>query len=663
MSRTELEAVESGDVWFDRELFSGRPDFSVLDQLVLRDLTDEEQAFLRGPVERVCQMADEWTITTGNKDLPKEVWEYLKKEKFFGILVPKLYEGLGFSHNAFSIIVKKIMTRAFAAGSTMLIPNSLGAVGLIVEHGTPEQQAHYLPRLASGEEVPSFVMTGPFAGCDLERMPDTGQVEYGDYNGEKVLGIRLSWEKRYITLAPVATVLELAFQTMRDGENVGITCALVPTSHPGVVIGRRHWPARQNFMNGPTSGKDVFIPMSMVLGGEKMLGQGWRMTMEQLHAARAFSIPSLGTAAAQFVARNVGAYARLREQFKRPIGTFEGVQTKLASIAADAFMLECARKVSMAALDSGTVPAVISAILKYQSTERARTAVLDGMDILGGRGVFEGPRNFLFNIYQMIPIIITVEGANILTRSFITFGHGLMRCHRYLLDEFMGLSSNDHKRFGRAFIAHVRHVVVSLIRVLLLNVAALFWGRMAYRSHIRLTSARFALLTEVLLAVYGGTIKRRERISGAMADILSEMYLMSCVLRSADPGDPDVQTLVQWIHMRGRVVIQQRFTDVLQNLPSALLSVAVRLILFPFGRCAQQPNSEMDKRVARLIMNAGPIRDLITDGIYVSTDPGDKTGCLEAGLQYILRNEPLPTELLRRIIDVDDFDKQELAEL
>lgn len=656
MSDTEQDVIQTGEVWFDRELFSGNPDFSVLESLPVNSLTDEEQAFLDGPVEELCVTVDEWEITVGTKDLPASVWKFLKEKKFFGILIAKEHGGLGFSHNAFSSIIKKLISRVPTVASTVLIPNSLGPAGLLTSYGTPEQREFYLPRLATGEEVPAFAMTSPFAGCDLANIPDIGHVEYGEFEGKKTLGIRVTWEKRYITLAPVATVLGLAFRTIRDGEEIGMTCALIPTNHPGVVIGRRHWPARQNFMNGPTSGTDVFIPMSMVIGGESMVGKGWKMFVQQLYIGRALSIPSLATGAVQYVARNVGAYARLREQFKHPIGNFEGIQMKLASIAAEAHVLECARRITMAVMDSGPVPAVISALMKYQTTERARQVVNDGMDILGGRGVFEGPRNILFPIYQMIPIIITVEGANILTRCFITFGHGLMRCHQFLLKEYDAIRTGDYKKFDHTLVKHSIHICVTGWRAFTRALIAPKVKTQSYKTIIKLMSARYAWLVEMAIISYGGTLKKQERLSGNFADILSEMFFMSAILRFYDHTQEDSIALTRWIFLRSTHRIEQYSEDIITHLGNPLLTWVSRFIIFPRGKRYPLPSIHDDKKVSKPLMSINPTRDTLTQGIYINKNPDDRTGCLESGLEIVTNGGRVELNHLRKILDVDDFD-------
>ena len=663
MSDTEEEVIQTGEVWFDRELFSGNPDFSVLDTLPINPLTNEEREFLDGPVEELCVRVNEWEITTGTKDMPTWVWDFLREKKFFGILIKKEHGGLGFSHNAFSSIIKKLLSRVPTVASTVLIPNSLGPAGLLTSYGTPEQRDFYLPRLATGKEIPAFAMTSPFAGCDVANIPDIGHVEYGEFEGRKVLGIRVTWEKRYITLAPIATVLGLAFRTFKDGEEIGMTCALIPTTHPGVVIGRRHWPARQNFMNGPTSGTNVFIPMSMIIGGEAMVGKGWKMFVQQLYIGRALSIPSLATGAVQYVARNVGAYARLREQFKHPIGNFEGVQMKLAAIAAEAHILECARRVTMAVMDTGPVPAVISALMKYQTTERARVVVNDGMDILGGRGVFEGPRNILFPIYQMIPIIITVEGANILTRCFITFGHGLMRCHKFLLDEYDAIKKSDFKRFDRILFNHIAYVIVVGMRSGVRAVLAPKVNHHSYKKLISLMSARYAWLVEMALLSYGGTLKKRERISGNFADILSEMFFMSAVIRFFDKNKEEHIALTNWIFMRSTHRIEHAMEDIINHLKNPLIRWVARCVLFPRGKKYTLPTITEDKLVSKFLMSSNEMRTLLTNGIYVSKDPDDVTGCLEAGLVSVTNGVALEKAHLRRVLDVDDFDTTLLQSL
>ena len=467
MSETEQEALEAGDVWWEADLFTGNPDWQQLLNTPKPELTAEEQAFMDGPVEELCNMLDEWKITWEDGDLPPEVWDFIRQNRFFGMIVPKKYGGLEFSAFAHSEVVRKISSRSATAAVTVMVPNSLGPGELLMQFGTDEQREYWLPRLARGEEVPCFGLTSPEAGSDAASMVDSGVLCRGTWKGEEVLGIRLNWHKRYITLSPVATVLGLAFKLhdpdhlLGDEENLGITVALVPTDLPGVTTGRRHLPSFQMFQNGPTEGKDVFIPLENVIGGEAQVGKGWKMLMAALAAGRGISLPSLSAAAAAFSARTTGAYARIREQFGIPIGKFEGVQERMGAIAATAYQLDAARRLTCAGLDSGRKLAVISAIMKSHATDRMRQAVNDAMDVHAGKAVIDGPNNYLGNLYRAVPVGITVEGANILTRNLIIFGQGAIRAHPYLLKEMEALEEEDRDaaiaKFDKVFWAHVGH--------------------------------------------------------------------------------------------------------------------------------------------------------------------------------------------------------------
>jgi acyl-CoA dehydrogenase len=445
MSDTEREALEAGDVWWDADLFTGNPDWSKLLATAPATLTAEEQAFLKGPVDKLCAMLDEWKINWEWRDLPPEAWDFIKREKFFGMIIPKEYGGLGFSPYAHSEVVRKISSRSLTAAVTVMVPNSLGPGELLMRFGTKDQQQHWLPRLADGHEIPCFGLTSPEAGSDAASMVDSGIICKGHFEGREVLGLRLNWHKRYITLGPVATLLGLAFKAydpdhlVGSTEELGITVALIPTHLPGVEIGHRHLPAMQVFQNGPNRGRDVFIPMDYIIGGQERLGQGWKMLMTALAAGRGISLPSLSAAGAAYAARTTGAYARIREQFNVPIGKFEGIEEPLARIAGTAYLLDAARRLTCAALNQGHHPAVISGIMKLQATERMRIAIDDAMDIHGGKAVIDGPQNYLGNLYRSVPVGITVEGANILTRNLIVFGQGAIRAHPYLLEEMNAL--------------------------------------------------------------------------------------------------------------------------------------------------------------------------------------------------------------------------------
>ncbi|MCD6060703.1 MAG: acyl-CoA dehydrogenase domain protein, partial [Moraxellaceae bacterium] len=557
ISDTERETIAAGTTWWEAELFRGTPDWQKLLAIPPAKLSLEEQAFLDGPVEQLCRMLDDYSIMR-DRDLPPDAWQFLREQGFFGLVVPKEYGGHGFSHEAHSQIVGKIASRSMSAGITAMVPNSLGPAELLLHYGTEEQKNHYLPRLARGEEIPCFALTGPTAGSDAGAIPDTGVVCRGLFEGQEVLGIRLNWDKRYITLAPVATVLGLAFQ-LRDPEHLlgsaeapGITLALIPANHPGVEIGRRHSPAGMAFMNGPTRGRDVFIPLSWVIGGREYAGRGWFMLMNSLAAGRGISLPSGGTTIAKLLARLTGEYARVRRQFGLPIGKLEGVEDELARLGGHAYTLEAARRLTCAGLDLGEKPAVVSAIMKYQSMERMRAAVNSAMDIHAGKAISEGPRNYIANLYRAVPIGITVEGANILTRSLIVFGQGAMRCHPYLMREIelAGHVEIDREHAENAFDAvlvdHTRHIVGNALRALWHGLTFAVTARAPatpaarwYRQLTRL-SAAFALVADATLALLGGELKRREKLSGRFADILGELYFASAVLkRWEDEGRPE----------------------------------------------------------------------------------------------------------------------------
>ncbi|MGZ5063875.1 MAG: acyl-CoA dehydrogenase, partial [Usitatibacter sp.] len=449
ISQTEQEALDAGSIWWDADLFTGKPDWEKLLAYPEPKLSAEERAFIDGPVEELCGMLNEWDITHNRMDLPPEAWKFIREKGFLGIIIPKSFGGLGFSAYAHSEIVTKISTRSGTAAVTVMVPNSLGPAELLIHYGTDEQKNHYLPRLAKGLEIPCFALTNPEAGSDAGAIPDFGIVCKGTHEGREVVGVRLTWDKRYITLGPVATILGLAFKLfdpeklIGDKEDVGITLALIPTSHKGVNIGRRHIPLSGAFMNGPNSGTDVFIPMSWIIGGEKQVGNGWRMLVECLAAGRSISLPSMSMAAGKLSTRATGAYARIRSQFKTPIGKFEGVEEPLARIGGNTYLMDATRKLTMAALDMGEKPSVISAICKYHMTERMRSILNDAMDIHGGKGIMMGPNNYLGGAYINIPIAITVEGANILTRSMIIFGQGAIRCHPFVLKEIASANAND----------------------------------------------------------------------------------------------------------------------------------------------------------------------------------------------------------------------------
>jgi acyl-CoA dehydrogenase len=656
MSDTEREALEAGTVWWEAEIFSGRPDWHHMLACHAPALSPEERAFLDGPTEQFCSMVNDWEITEERHDLTPECWEFLKQNGFFGMIIPKRYGGLAFSANAHSAVVMKIASRSISAGVTVMVPNSLGPAKLLLSYGTEEQKKHYLPRLAKGEEIPCFALTGPDAGSDAASMPDTGVVCRQTFEGkDDVLGIRLNWEKRYITLGPVATLLGLAFQLhdpdhlIGEQEDIGITLALIPTSTPGVEIGTRHYPMSQAFMNGPNSGKDVFIPMDWVIGGQEYVGQGWRMLMNCLSDGRAISLPALSTAAGKLVSRSVGAYAGVRKQFKLPIGKFEGVSEVLARIAGLSYIMNGARGFTTAALDSGEEPSVASAIIKYHLTERMRIVMNDGMDILGGRGISMGPGNFIARSYQALPIAITVEGANILTRNLIIFGQGAIRCHPFLFSEMEAASHNDVAAFDEALLGHASHTMSTLGRSLFHSITQ---GRLLpapqhgvrghyYRQFSRMSLA-FAVTAELTLMSLGGALKRKESISGRLGDVLSYLYLGSAVLKHHyDNGSPDDELpLLEWACQDLLYQIQQRLFEVFNNLPSRSIGLTARALAFPLGQPYRRPDDALSQQLADILMQPGALRDRLTEGVYIPDDDSEPVAQLDDALQKATNAEP-----------------------
>ncbi|WP_228291577.1 acyl-CoA dehydrogenase [Thiothrix litoralis] len=660
ISQTEQDALDSGNVWWDSELFSGKPDWCRLHDLSISKLSVEEQAFLDGPVEVLCQRLDDWQITHELYDLPPDIWAFLKQNRFFGMIIPKEYGGLGFSALAHSQVVMKVSSRSATAAVTVMVPNSLGPGELLMKYGTQAQKNYYLPRLADGRDIPCFGLTGPEAGSDASSIPDSGVVCRQDFNGEKaVLGMRLNWEKRYITLGPVATVLGLAFQLydpdhlLGDKEELGISVALIPTNHPGVEIGTRHFALDIPFQNGPNYGHDVFIPMDWLIGGQAQAGKGWRMLVECLGEGRGISLPALSTGAAKVASRYTGAYARVRQQFGMPIGYFEGVEEPLARILGNTYLMDAGRILTATAIDQGQRPAVITALLKYQLTERMRRLVNDAMDISGGAGICMGPSNYLARAYQSIPIGITVEGANILTRSLIVFGQGAMRCHPWLLKEIKAVQADDVEAFDTAFMGHVKHIFSNLGRSVwygLSNAKLVAHGSpmtREYYRHLSRLSSQFALLADYAALSLGGTLKRRERLSGRMADILANLYLCSAVLKHfEEQGEPEAD--VPLMAYACKLTIhraQQAMLAAFHNLPHPWLAKILRAVMFPYGKPFSPPNDQLIHQVARLALEPSATRDRLTDGIYITNDPADRMGRIEDALHKTLAAAELEKQL------------------
>lgn len=669
MSQTEREAMEAGTVWWDADLFSGKPDWNKLINMPIKRLSVEEQAFLDGPVDELCQMLDDWDITHNRADLTPEVWNFIKRKGFFGMIIPKEYGGLGFSALAHSCVVMKISGRSITAAVTVMVPNSLGPAELLLHYGTEKQKQHYLPRLANGQEVPCFALTGPEAGSDASAMPDNGVVCRQDFDGNNdVLGIRLNWNKRYITLGPVATVLGLAFKLydpdhlIGEQEELGITVALIPTDTDGITIGRRHNPVNMAFQNGPNSGNDVFIPMDWLIGGQERAGQGWRMLMESLAAGRCISLPALSTGGGKMASRSTGAYARIREQFHMPIGRFEGVEEALARIAGSTYMMDAARTMTLTAVDMGEQPSVISAVMKYHTTERMRQVINDAMDIQGGSGICLGPRNFMGRIYQALPISITVEGANILTRSLIIYGQGALRCHPYVFKEMEAARDDDpirsSKVFDKALFGHIGFVISNTVRSLLLGLTG---SRLAslpvkgptrhYFQRLTRMSAAFALVSDVSMLVLGGALKRKEKISGRLGDALSYLYMGSAALKRFEDQNRPAEDLplVQWVCDDALYRIQQSLDGVLRNFPNRPIALVLRALVFPLGRQYRTPSDHAGHSIAKLLLEPSEARDRLTDGMFISKKITDPTGRLEDALLKVVAAEPVEKKIRHAI--------------
>lgn len=663
LSDTEREALESGTVGWDGELFSGNPDWQKLLEQPKPALTEAEQAFLDGPVEELCRMLDDWQIIEHDRDLSPEVWQFLKTQRFFGMIIPPEYGGLGFSALAHSAVVLKLSSRSITAAVTAMVPNSLGPAELLLHYGTKEQKDYYLPRLARGEEIPCFALTGPEAGSDAAAMPDQGIICRDIFQGEEMVGIRLNWEKRYITLGPIATLLGLAFKLydpehlLGQQEELGITLALIPTTTPGIIIGSRHVPLDIPFQNGPNWGKDVFIPLDWIIGGREGAGQGWRMLMESLGVGRSISLPALSTGAGKLACRATGAYARIRRQFRIPIGQMEGVEEALARMAGFTCQMEAARTLTCAAVDRGEKPAVLSAIVKYHLTERMRLVINHAMDVAGGSGICLGPRNYLGRLYQAAPIGITVEGANILTRTLIIFGQGAIRSHPYMLKEMQAVANPARKlgllEFDQAFFAHVGFTLSTAARALwlgltggrLLTVPAGPWKRQLQCAS-RL-SAAFVLTADASMLLLGGELKRREKLSGRLADILSNLYLVSAVVKQhADQGAPQaMRPLMEWACAESFRACEGAFEGFFRNFPNRPVAWLLRLLTFPLGIGRQAPSDRLGSQVARLVLEPSEVRDILTAGIFAPKDLTEPLGLLDDALVKVVAAEAVEQQL------------------
>lgn len=638
MSKTEREAISAGTVTWEGDLFRGNPDWNKLLNQTPAKLTPEEEAFLAGPVDTLCRMIDDWDITHTRMDLSPEVWNYIKQQGFFGLIIPKEYGGKQFSAYAHSQILVKLSGRSVTVASIVAVPNSLGPAELLLHYGTQDQKEYYLPKLAKGEEVPCFALTSPIAGSDAGSMTDNGVVCWGEYLGQKTLGIRLNFDKRYITLAPVATVVGLAFKLydpdhlLGEKEDIGITCALIPRNTQGITIGRRHFPLDNPFQNGPIQGKNVFIPVDWIIGGVAQAGKGWRMLMESLAAGRSISLPANTMGGAKVAAYATGAYSRIRRQFNMPIGKFEGVEEPLARIGAYTYLMDAARTFAVASVDAGEKPSVASAIVKYHTTELGRKIACDSMDIHGGKGICLGPKNYIGRNYEAAPIAITVEGANILTRNMIIFGQGVIRCHPYVLAEMEAARlTNPHEAlaaFDKAVTKHVAFAISNVVRAFVLGITGSFFvkaprGKMKryYQQATRFSSA-FAFLVDVCMLTFGGQLKRKETISARLGDILSYLYLLSATLKFYhDQGENSEDLpLVRYACLTCLFEIQEKFDEIIKNFPNRLLAWILKVLIFPVGERFCKPMDKLNRKISQLLMAPTASRNRLSAGAFLAAE-------------------------------------------
>lgn len=668
ISETEQVALDAGTVGWEGELFAGKPDWQLLKKQPYLALTVEEQAFVDGPVEELCQKLNSWEITHIDADLNPETWEFLKRNRFFGMIIPKEYGGLGFSAMAHRAVLQKLSSVCAVTASTVAVPNSLGPGELLLHYGTEEQKNHFLPRLARGEEIPCFGLTGPTAGSDATSIPDHGIVCKQKYKGKEVVGMRLNFDKRYITLAPLATIIGIAFRMydpdglLGDKEDLGISLALVPRDTKGMEIGRRHMPLNLPFQNGPVRGKDVFVPLEALIGGIEMAGQGWRMLVECLSVGRAISLPSTSTGGAKMGALATGAYARIRKQFNMPIGRFEGVEAALARIAGNAYATSALSRMTATAVDLGDKPSVPSAIAKYHTTEMARELIRDAMDVHGGKGVIMGPRNYLGRGWQGIPVSITVEGANILTRNLMIFGQGAIRCHPYVLKEMEAARienvSERVDKFDSLLFSHVGYSIRNAARSLVLGLS---FGKFAMVPHDRKTakyykklsrySASLAFISDITMLTLGGKLKQKEHLSARLGDVLSHLYICSAMLkRYESEGRPVAdQAILAWAFHSAIYKIQIALRLVVDNFPNRYMRSLLRFVVFPFGRQEKEPGDRLTHRVAQLLLVPSDTRDRLTNGVFKSDTSTHPVCLMEQALPRVILAEPLERKLLKAL--------------
>ena len=672
LSQTERIALETGSVGFEGELFTGDPDWNTLLNYPKPELTADEQAFLDGPVEELCRMVDEWQINHVHADLPPEMWEFIKKNRFFGMIIPKEYGGLGFSALAHHKVIQKLATASSVVSSTVGVPNSLGPGELLMHYGTQEQKEYYLPRLAVGEEVPCFALTGPFAGSDATSIPDYGIVCKGEWNGAQVLGVRLTFDKRYITLAPVATLIGLAFRMydpdglIGDTRDIGITLALMPRDTPGVDAGRRHFPLNSPFQNGPVRGKDVFIPLSQLIGGVEQAGLGWNMLNECLAVGRSITLPSTASGGVKFAAVVAGAYARIRKQFGLSIGRFEGVEEALSRIGGRAYAASALSQATAAAVDRGDVPSVPSAIAKYHCTEMGRQSASDFMDIVGGKGIILGPRNLGGRAWQASPIAITVEGANIMTRSLLIFGQGAILCHPWVMKEMKAAQDPDHaaglRDFDRNLFGHMGFAISNAVRSFWFGITGAKIGaapgddytRRYFRKLDRY-SANLALMADVSMLMLGGKLKFKESLSGRLGDVLSHLYMTSAMLkRYHDEGAPEAeQPLLAWAFHDSVHRIETSLSAALRNFPIRPVGWLMWALVFPLGRRAVPPGDRLSHRVAALLMSPNAARERLAKGVFLTPGPNNPGGRINSYLAKAIAAEPVERKLMKALKNSD----------
>jgi len=673
MSDTEREAIEAGTVWWERDLLCGDPDWNKLLRMGTQELTAEEQAFIDGPTNELCAMIDDWNIVFEERDIPKKLWDFMKSNGFLGLIIPKCFGGKGFSATANSEIVMRVSACSPSAAVAVIVPNSLGPGELLMMFGTDEQKDHYLPRLADGREVPAFALTSADAGSDATAMTDYGVVCYQQYKGKKTLGMRVNWSKRYISLGPICSVLGLAFKLqdpdhiLGEEEDLGITLALIPSDTPGVTIGRRHYPGMQAFPNGPNSGKDVFIPMDWIIGGQDRIGQGWRMLVTALSAGRGVMLPAMSTSGMKVATLSSGAYSRVREQFNTSIANFEGIQEVLGRIAGETYTVDAARRMTLRGIDTGEKPAVVSSIMKYHATERMRTATNDAMDIHSGKAAIDGPRNYLSSGYRAIPIGITVEGANIMTRNLMVYGQGSIRCHPFILDEMAAAQNPDEleglKAFDETLVKHAIFQAKTLWRAFfrswtysLLSTAPVSGPTARYFKRAKHVSAALALASEAAMVTLGGSLKRMEMLSARLGDVLSELYLLSAVLKKwEDDGRPrEDLPLVQWAAQTCLYRAETALKGVLDNFPIRPVGWILRLITRPLGSRYSAPRDKLTKAVAELVSSPTPARARLTQGIFVG---GSDTELGRLEKAFLLHDQLAPARAKMRRVRVSDIEK------